>query len=255
MNKITISLFGKKYEQKYYEINDTNSAQIQEWVASGKNKLQIDSAASQFPLLHTLQLFDAEKTWITIKQKDDLINVAPYPALNDCYFNLIYGSIDASSYDEGIKVDLNSRAITTNPEQMYSDTQRVYDYLQEETFFSPLCSIVLSGNKDSISSDKEYMIKTTTCFSVFEYEFNIPNQFDIDELGVLIDPYLDYYTNTDCIIPDYVLYNDVFRCGGEVFSIPIELDWAKGLVSNRMSVVAEYKFEDEKCNTLSTVLF
>lgn len=255
MAKITITLFGKKYEQKFYEINDNNTSPIQEWITSGKTKLEIDYLASQFPLLHTIQYFDSEKSWITIKQDDELINIEPYSASDDCFFNQIYGSIDSSTYNEPITIDLNCRAITTNPEQWKNEAQRVFDYYHDECFLSPLNSIVLNSMNDSLLSDKEYMIKTTSCFSVFEYEFNITNQFDIDNLCFFIDPNSDFCAYSECIIPDFLFYNDIFRCGQEIYSMPIKLDWTKGIVRNAIGVIAEYQFDEKRCDTLSTVLF
>ena len=255
MRKIKITLSGKKYEQKFFEINDNNSPLIQDWITSGKTKLEIDPLASEFPLLHTIQFFDTDKSWITVTEDDKLINIEPYPASDDCFFNLIYGSIDSSTYNEPISIDLSCRAITTNPEQWYFEAQRVFDCCQDETFLSPLNSIVLQSMKDSSLSDKEYMVKTTTSFSVYEYEFKIAGQFEIDNLCFFIDPNPNFYTYTECIMPDFLLYNDVFRCGQEIYSMPIKLDLAKGMVKKTIDVVAEYQFDEKRCDTLSTVLF
>lgn len=255
MNTITVTLFGLKYEQMYYDINTLNSIQIQEWISSNKSKLDIDSIASQFTLLHTIQLFDPEKTWITIKQNDELLNIEPYPASDDCFFNQIYGTIDSSTYNDGIVIDPNCQAVTTNPEQWHYDAQKIYDYLQEDSFISPLCSIILSSMQNSIPADKEFLIKTTSYFSVFEYTFSLSNQFDINNLCFFIDPYPNYYTYTDSIIPDFILYDEVFRCGGEIYSMPIKFDWAKCLARKSMDVISEYEFKEENCATLSTVLF
>ena len=256
MNKITISLFGRKYQQRYYKIDEQNTPIINEWISSSSSKLQINPVASRFPLQHTTQILDPDMSWLSIKQNNELVNIEPYLVSNNSPFNLIYGLIDESSYNEGIVVDSNRRAITTDPIQWHNDTQRVYDFLHNESFISPLCSIVLSGIQDSSITEQEYLVNTITGYSLFEFEFYLSTPFYIDELGLFLDPYTNCFTYKECVIPDFVLYDDVFRCGKEIYSFPVKLDWTKCLVRNiTMDVVAEHRFPEEKCNTGDTVPF
>jgi hypothetical protein len=260
---ITIRILGHLFEQCFYEINDENRSIIQDWISLRKSKYDIDKEASGFRLIDTHRSFDCSNTKLEVISDGVLLTPEPYTISEDAFYNLAYASIDASTYNDPIIINSSSRAYTSNPELWLRDTQRVYDIDHEEHFMSALNSLMLKGVKDNHFQDKEYLIKTTTYFAVYQYEFSMAKEFDYDKLDLLLDPHNNFYTYTDNIIPDFVLYNQIYCGGKESFSTILKWDWATGVVRSSADVIAQHEFPSGKetredsleCNTYTTVLF
>ena len=260
MRHITITLQGRLFEQQFYEIKDDNKPIIQQWRYSQKNKFEIDKDASEMQLVATVKVFDPQYTRMVIKEDETLITAEPYRLSDETFLNYAYGAIDALTYDEPIVINASSRAFASHPEQWLNDAQRVYDYDPGEQCISSLNPLLLHGVENGRLQDKEYLIKTITHFAVYKYEFDIDEEFLVDKLDLFKDPNANYYTFEDNIIPDFVLYDEVF-CGGiETFSTIWGWDWSIGYVRNNGNIFAEYIFPLAKgnkleCDTFATVPF
>lgn len=230
MKRVIVTLFGPMFEQQFYEISDDNSGIVQGLIDSKKTKNEVDSIASGFRLVETIRYFETDKTRVTIQIDGKQLTSEPFFVTDDLFFNQTYASIDCSTYFEPITINSSSRVFSSNPEQWLYFTQRVFDHSQKEQFFSPLNSLLLKSELNGRLHEKEYLIKSINFFAVYQYEFTVVTDFDIDKLSVIIDPNTNFHNDIDNTIPDFVLYDEIFCGGEEVYSIMLNWDWVKGEV-------------------------
>lgn len=258
MNRVSITILGDLLEQQFYEIDDVNRDLLQSMIVNQKGKTEIDDVATKLQLVNTIKSFVTDKTRMTIKIDGIPITTEPLWLSVECFYNHTYGCLDSSTYSDPIIINTSSRVFTSHPEEWIYATQRLFDYSRQEQYLSALNSLLIKGANDTNLQDKEYWVKTITHFSVFQYEFTIIEDFDFDKLGIIIDPNLNFYNSKENVIPDFLLYDDIYCGGEEVYSTDLKYDWAKGLLKTTAEFVIEYstgKDENEECDTITTVPF
>ena len=258
MKEVSVNIQGEMLEQHFYEIDNKNEELLQSMVVNQKGKSEIDSVASELKLVDSMKYFVPDKAIMTITIDGIPIYAEPMRLADDCYYNLTYGYLDSSSYSDPIIINSSSRVFTSDPEEWLYNTQRVYDYIPHEQFLSAINSLLIKGANNTNLQDKDYWIKTITSYSAFKYDFTIADDFDIDKLGLLLDPYINFYNSDENVIPDFILYDDIY-CGGEcVYSSELKYDWAKGLLKSTAEIIIDFttsQAADDECNNISIVPF
>ena len=246
-NSISIFVYGRSVHQGFYEIPDELSLRISECISNNANADAIDSIESDLTYVDTVNFFDTANTLITIHSNGRLFGEEAYSLSESGNINHTYAIVDSSSYSDPVPINSSSSKTTSNPERWVTDTQKMYDLTQTTQYMSAINSLLLKGAESNVIKDKDYLIKTSTSLSLYQYKFKLPDAFNLNKLDVIIDPADNYFLFSAKMIPDFVLYDEVLCCGKKMYSIPLTWEWAKGCVKATGQV--------SKCDNFTAVSF